>query len=1796
MRIISLFITVVALVPQLLFGQCGISSDGIEIEDFTTTDIEITVSDVLNNSLASPDQGLCSVKLHFTHAFVGDISMTLTSPSGQTVNILGPAGSSTAPTNLVKWQVNIVDCEDDAEPDTPLFSDNFSNNESWGNFATYTGSYYPFSGCFTDLNTGPVNGVWTLSTTDVSFFGAGEFTYIEFVFCDGSSSDCFICDAQPSELPDGGGNYCEGDPSLDLDISPVFTEDIPNADHSYRYVLVEDGEIVNLINSPNLSGLSFGDYQLCGLSGNTGQLNDLSDDLIGEDYADVEDILFDEGYCVQLSSNCLSFNIVEVPDTVLVQELICSGDSIVINDVAYTETGLFVTSPFSSTCDTVELLELIVLQNEAVITFDTLQIGCSNPIATLDASSSTLNPQTTLEWFSLDATIEPTDANKVQLQVETEGTYGLSIQNNICSDTAYVTVVDDGTSPTFSFNVDPLSCIQPLVTIDMEPSEPLQSQMWTGPISASSEDILVAAAGTYYVEGVTLNGCIGRDSVVVVENLDVFDPILTADTITCGVTIASITSSLPDSLAFDFSWSGPGLIEATENSDVAQVTEPGIYELELRSLDNGCIETFAQEVLIDTSTFISTVSSEVLTCTNDSIPLVITNFDTLNTYQWLDLSSNIIGTGDSVVVVDTALYLLETTFHNACKDTIYHSLEYDIDPLPIEVLGGEITCASDSIMISVTLYNNAIYNWSGPLMFQSNVSNPFVSVPGVYSVSVQGPNGCISNGSANVTVGADIPNIIFERDTLDCNVLATKIIPSDSTNLVFDWMDDNVFQPTTNTWVIDQPGLYPVTIMDTITQCHTTYEVEVFQNIELPQVTWIPDTLNCLIQSIEIDAEYIDLDSLRWYNDDISFESKDVSPTLTEGGTYHLEMVGTNGCILEESFVVIQDTIIPSLTWNNALLNCTGPEVELEFFSDLPILESTIVFPDLTIVENSFTDISETGEYKSIIKSTNQCVDSIEVDVLRDTVAPNLEVMLDGDLSCLKFTAEITAQTNEEKLDFSWSGPAISAGENTSIVTVIDSGLYTIMVTDTALCVSTASIYVSSSIDFPELNLITDIITCSMPEVEVISDPDLVIDSISWRGPISIPEETYSFSTTQDGWYYVRARGVNNCITLDSIEVAIDTLTPSIEVSDYGILDCNIESLDIIVNSNLDDVIFDWVDPASTQVQNDTITVTLAGEYNLTATAPNGCVNDTLLFVEQDTLRPMIEVPEIPRLTCINGKAILSIETNENVIAYAWDGPSGEFDVAEPLVVIPGLYGVTVTNDLGCSASTEIEVINDTQGPSVELRDTFYTCDLVTIPLPIEVTDTDSISYFWEGPDGFISNIKSPLTNTEGEYIIYAQLERNGCITVASLNVGFQEVKPIYETSYQDLDCINDEVTLKALDVDDDQSAIWYDDNDVQIGVDSVSIQNEGDYYLIVTGENTCKDTFEVEILEDFEHPSLSIELNEPFECENKQVVLNGIIDDSDNLSIEWTTIDGEIVEGINNKDATVFGAGTYMLKTVFDRNGCESIDSITLVDGIQSMVGLETETMKPYCLGDSNGFISVTDIIGGYSPYTYSIDSTEFVSTSMFDSLSLGSYYIEVKDSVGCIVSTEVQLEDGFLLMADIGLDTSIVVGEPINIESIFNIADSEMDSIFWFAQDTLVSCDYCFDIDQTPLFTTRYIVEGRTVDGCVARDTMFVTVDRRPTVWVANIFAPSSVSGNNLFYVQQTLGVERVLKMQVFDKWSNEMFKAENVPAGDPSFAWDGYYKGKPVNSGVYMVHLQILLKSGELIQYTTDLTVVR
>ena len=105
------------------------------------------------------------------------------------------------------------------------------------------------------------------------------------------------------------------------------------------------------------------------------------------------------------------------------------------------------------------------------------------------------------------------------------------------------------------------------------------------------------------------------------------------------------------------------------------------------------------------------------------------------------------------------------------------------------------------------------------------------------------------------------------------------------------------------------------------------------------------------------------------------------------------------------------------------------------------------------------------------------------------------------------------------------------------------------------------------------------------------------------------------------------------------------------------------------------------------------------------------------------------------------------------------------------------------------------------------------------------------------------------------------------------------------------------------------------------------------------------------------------------------------------------------------------------------------------------------------------------------------------------------------------------------------------------------------------------------------TPGEDITYYIEVYDSLGCMVIDTINITVNYNP-LFIPNGFSPNNDNNNDVLYVRG--GGVSSIQFRVFDKWGNLVFESFDMDTG-----WDGTYKGKLLNTGVFVYRMDACFK---------------
>lgn len=260
--------------------------------------------------------------------------------------------------------------------------------------------------------------------------------------------------------------------------------------------------------------------------------------------------------------------------------------------------------------------------------------------------------------------------------------------------------------------------------------------------------------------------------------------------------------------------------------------------------------------------------------------------------------------------------------------------------------------------------------------------------------------------------------------------------------------------------------------------------------------------------------------------------------------------------------------------------------------------------------------------------------------------------------------------------------------------------------------------------------------------------------------------------------------------------------------------------------------------------------------------------------------------------------------------------------------------------------------------------------------------------------------------------------------------------------------------------------------------------------------------------------------------------------------------------------------AGDYAV-TATDEAGC-TISARTSLRSPNN-IATDTQVRAVTCAGDRDGRISITPQ-GGTPPYRYSLNDIDYSGSNTFVGLSAGNYTIFIRDGEGCTYLTATTVPEPPAISVTLGPDRSIAYGDSLTLSGVVAHAIGTVD-YFWEAPyPGTLSCTNCPQPTARPVYDIDYQLTVVDENGCEASDRVRVDVEKIRLVAVPTGFTPNQDGKNDRLLVHGQPGTE-VARFEVFDRWGELVFSAEDFAVNKSEAGWDGYFNGQPAEIGVYV-----------------------
>ena len=353
-----------------------------------------------------------------------------------------------------------------------------------------------------------------------------------------------------------------------------------------------------------------------------------------------------------------------------------------------------------------------------------------------------------------------------------------------------------------------------------------------------------------------------------------------------------------------------------------------------------------------------------------------------------------------------------------------------------------------------------------------------VGEPGVYTVRIEGADGCTVSQSVRVTSDTAAPTVRATVDrSLSCSAGEVEILANVYGGVapyVIEWSRSGQgIIGHGDAVTVTQPGAYLVTVTGA-NGCSSADTVVVEQSLQAPRVqAFVEGKLSCAVRQVKVTA--LPSNGLLPYTFEWHGPSGEIVGTaadlfVCDPGTYTVYVSGANGCTAWGSVIVTEETAAPAVSvFVDGMLTCAVDEVSLtaNVSHGRPPYEIEWIGPAGNVLCNTpLLQASQPGLYTVTVTGANGCSTSMSARVEQDTILPTVDagedVLLTEEIAQVVLSAEIGSPTEAYTVEWSDAmGVVLSTGPS---VTVGRPGEYTVTVTRDTGCTASDTVAVHSEI------------------------------------------------------------------------------------------------------------------------------------------------------------------------------------------------------------------------------------------------------------------------------------------------------------------------------------------------------------------------------------------------------------------------------------------------------------------------------------------------------------------------------------------------------------------------------------------------------------------------------------------------------------------------------------------------------------------------------------------------------------
>lgn len=1105
----------------------------------------------------------------------------------------------------------------------------------------------------------------------------------------------------------------------------------------------------------------------------------------------------------------------------------------------------------------------------------------------------------------------------------------------------------------------------------------------------------------------------------------------------------------------------------------------------------------------------------------------------------------------------------------SCRDTIHFDISTAI-PMNVSAKIKNALCnGSSNGEIAVTIDGGVPplkYTWNNPNNTSKTLDN---LAAGTYQITVTDGKNCSVNQSF-VVQEPDLIKIQPEISNPSCNGASNgkivALVTGGTQSYTYLW-SNGIVSDTLNDLAV---GTYNITVSD----ANACTQVDAFQLTE-PEPISIKISFgnpSCFgmsdgwLKAIASGgkAPY----TFQW--NAAASSNTDLASKL-KAGDYSVTVTDSNNCSATDTYTIVGPEAI------NASVQATDELCPGQSNGKALVTVSTGNGPFVYNWTNSINSLKpeidnlQPGNYALTITNVNACSQVLNFTINKaapfeaNIVAPsiNCQNSVDGE-------AKVLITSGVPPYAYLWNDPT---AQNTNPATNLSPGMYDVIITDGRNC----SLKLNTEIKVKAPILIaSNILTpakCSDSadgSIEIAFQGGTTPYTIQWSN--GLPDNSFKINGLSMGTYTFTITDAANCKFTSDVKInAPAKLEISEKTIDNACKDDAKAQIEAFATGGTTPYAYQWNNGINGALNSKL----KAGTYQLIITDANACTVQKSIVVNEPQEKFEIEATQ-KSFSCFGAnqsEAIVEQSSGSGTIKNIQWSNNQNANLIKNLA--PGLLSVIVTDSYGCQVSANLQII--------ELQKLL--AEYAVKPTSCFNTKDGEIE---------ISKIQGGAGNGNiSDYNITWSLSAfNGKSNVSGLSGGTKIISTIEDAQackFQDTLQISSPEDIKYL--LNSTSPKCNGSNDGAISINNIS---GGNAPYIIKWNNAIQNTSITSLLSG----NYTATITDAKGCEtNVKAVLDQpqaiLLAKQDIIQPKCVyDIDGSIVvnatggiapyqyqwsNGNNTNHISNLKADSYKLQ-ITDTNGCIFEKTFDIIP--TNLIHANADVLAAACFGQNTGSASI-EVAKAVYPLSFSLNGQDWHLDNFFDKLAGGNYNATVKDADGC--TSDVSFEIASSAKFDLSTLPDVIVefGQELNVLPQVNATGSV--TYKWNAVNIgKLACDTCLNMQIVPNQTGVVWFKVSDDQGCNQTAKFLVRIQNDQHVFVPTAFSPNQDGVNDCLSVFGKTGIV-VRDFYVFDQWG-EMVYFNNLPEmNNETSGWDGTFRGKPMNTGVFVWMLNVTYIDG-------------